>query len=71
MQQENIFDFNEILEQYKQGKKLIDGLPTPLIKQLTKTALELESHIADDVHALIKLQYYEGVSLNHTSQMMY
>lgn len=46
-------DFNEILEEFKSGKKLTgkDGLLAPLIKQLTEAALEaeIESHIADDV----------------------
>jgi transposase-like protein len=47
------FDFNEVLEQFKQGKNLTgkDGLLAPLIKQLTEAALEaeVESHIANDV----------------------
>jgi putative transposase len=47
------FDFNEVLEQFKNGKNLTgkDGLLAPLIKQLTEAALEaeLESHIANDV----------------------
>jgi len=47
------FDFNEILEEFKSGKKLTgkDGLLAPLIKQLTEAALEaeIESHIANDV----------------------
>ncbi len=47
------FDFNEVLEQFKNGKKLTgkDGLLAPLIKQLTEVALEaeVESHIANDV----------------------
>ena len=46
-------DFNEILEEFKSGKKLTgkDGLLAPLIKQLTEAALEaeIESHIEDDV----------------------
>jgi len=46
-------DFNEILEEFKSGKKLTGkgGLLAPLIKQLTEAALEaeIESHIADDV----------------------
>ncbi|WP_421715384.1 IS256 family transposase [Arcobacter arenosus] len=47
------FDFNEVLEQFKNGKNLTgkDGLLAPLIKQLTEAALEaeVESHIANDV----------------------
>ena len=47
------FDFNEVLEQFKDGKSLTgkDGLLAPLIKQLTEAALEaeVESHIANDV----------------------
>lgn len=47
------FDFNEVLEQFKNGEKLTgkDGLLAPLIKQLTEAALEaeVESHIANDV----------------------
>ncbi len=47
------FDFNEILEEFKSGKRLTGkgGLLAPLIKQLTEAALEaeIESHIADDV----------------------
>jgi putative transposase len=47
------FDFNEILRQYRSGKRLTgkDGLLAPLIKQLTEAALEaeIESHIANDV----------------------
>ena len=46
-------DFNEILEEFKSGKRLTgkDGLLAPLIKQLTEAALEaeIESHIANDV----------------------
>ncbi len=46
-------DFNEILEEFKSGKKLTGkgGLLAPLIKQLTEAALEaeIESHIANDV----------------------
>lgn len=43
------FDFNEVLEQFKNGEKLTgkDGLLAPLIKQLTEA--EVESHIANDV----------------------
>jgi len=47
------FDFNEVLQQFKNGKNLTgkDGLLAPLIKQLTEAALEaeVESHIANDV----------------------
>lgn len=47
------FDFNEVLEQFKDGKNLTgkDGLLAPLIKQLTEAALEaeVESHISNDV----------------------
>jgi transposase-like protein len=47
------FDFNEVLEQFRNGKNLTgkDGLLAPLIKQLTEAALEaeVESHIANDV----------------------
>ena len=47
------FDFNEILSQYRSGRRLTgkDGLLAPLIKQLTEVALEaeVESHIAQDV----------------------
>src|SRR6056300_671157 len=47
------FDFNEVLQQFKNGEKLTgkDGLLAPLIKQLTEAALEaeVESHIANDV----------------------
>ena len=46
-------DFNEILEEFKKGKRLTGkgGLLAPLIKQLTEAALEaeIESHIANDV----------------------
>ena len=46
------FDFNEVLEQFRNGKNLTgkDGLLAPLIKQLTEAALEaeVESHIAND-----------------------
>jgi len=46
-------DFNEILEEFKSGKKLTGkgGLLAPLIKQLTEAALEaeIESHIANDI----------------------
>ena len=47
------FDFNEVLEQFRNRKNLtgIDGTLAPLIKQLTEAALEaeVESHIANDV----------------------
>ncbi|MCG3685147.1 IS256 family transposase [Aliarcobacter butzleri] len=47
------FDFNEILKEFRSGKRLTgkDGLLAPLIKQLTEVALEaeVESHIANDV----------------------
>lgn len=53
MEEQFEFDFNEILNQFRNGKKLTgkDGLLAPLIKQLTEAALEaeLESHIANDV----------------------
>lgn len=49
------FDFNEILNEFRSGKRLTgkDGLLAPLIKQLTEAALEaeIESHIAKDVLA--------------------
>ena len=47
------FDFNEVLKEFRSGKKLTGkgGLLSPLIKQLTEAALEaeVESHIANDV----------------------
>jgi len=47
------FDFDEILKEFRNGKKLTgkDGLLAPLIKQFTEAALEaeVESHIANDV----------------------
>ena len=47
------FDFDEILDEFRSGKKLTGkgGLLTPLIKQLTEAALEaeVESHIANDM----------------------
>lgn len=53
MEEKIEFDFNEVLEQFKNGKNLTgkDGLLAPLIKQLTEAALEaeVESHIANDV----------------------
>ena len=53
MEEQIDFDFNEILSQYRSGKRLTgkDGLLAPLIKQLTEAALEaeVESHIANDV----------------------
>ena len=51
MEEQIEFDFNEILNQFRNGKKLTgkDGLLAPLIKQLTEAALEaeVESHIAN------------------------
>ena len=53
MEEQFEFDFNEILNQFRSGKRLTgkDGLLAPLIKQLTEAALEaeVESHIANDV----------------------
>ena len=53
MEEEYEFDFDEILKEFRNGKKLTGkgGLLAPLIKQLTEAALEaeIESHIADDV----------------------
>lgn len=53
MNEEVDFDFDEILEEFRNGKKLTGkgGLLAPLIKQLTEAALEaeVESHIANDV----------------------
>lgn len=53
MEEQIEFDFNEILKEYRSGKRLTgkDGLLAPLIKQLTEAALEaeVESHIANDV----------------------
>ena len=53
MKKEVNFDFDEILEEFRGGKKLTGkgGLLAPLIKQLTEAALEaeVESHIANDV----------------------
>jgi len=53
MNEETDFNFDEILEEFKSGKKLTGkgGLLAPLIKQLTEAALEaeVESHIANDV----------------------
>ena len=47
------FDFDEILKEFRNGKRLTGkgGLLAPLIKQLTEAALEaeIESHIANDV----------------------
>ena len=47
------FDFDEILKEFRNGKKLIGkgGLLAPLIKQLTEAAfeVEVESYIANDV----------------------
>ena len=43
MEEQFEFDFNEILNQFRNGKKLTgkDGLLAPLIKQLTEAALAL------------------------------
>jgi transposase-like protein len=53
MKEEIDFDFDEIVEEFREGKKLTGkgGLLAPLIKQLTEAALEaeIESHIAEDV----------------------
>lgn len=53
MEEQIDFDFNEILKEFRNGKRLTgkDGLLAPLIKQLTEAALEaeVESHIANDV----------------------
>lgn len=53
MNEEMDFDFDEILNEFRSGKKLTGkgGLLAPLIKQLTEAALEaeVESHIANDV----------------------
>jgi len=53
MNEEVEFDFDEILKEFRSGKKLTGkgGLLAPLIKQLTEAALEaeVESHIANDV----------------------
>ena len=49
------FDFDEVVQEFRNGKKLTgkDGLLAPLIKQLVESALEaeIESHIAEDVLA--------------------
>ena len=53
MEEQFDFDFDEVLKEFKNGKKLTGkgGLLAPLIKQLTEAALEaeVESHIANDV----------------------
>jgi transposase-like protein len=53
MKEEIEFDFDEILAEFRKGKRLTGkgGLLAPLIKQLTEAALEaeVESHIANDV----------------------
>jgi len=53
MEEQFDFDFNEVLKEFRSGKKLTGkgGLLAPLIKQLTEAALEaeVESHIAADV----------------------
>ncbi len=49
------FDFDKALKALQSGQVLTekDGILTPLIKQLTETALsaELDSHLAQDVEA--------------------
>ncbi len=51
MKEEYEFDFDEILDEFRSGKKLTGkgGLLAPLIKQLTESALEaeVESHIEE------------------------
>jgi len=53
MKEEYKFDFDEILDEFRSGKKRTGkgGLLSPLIKRLTESALEAEvqSHIANDV----------------------
>ena len=51
MKEEIKFDFDEILDRSRGGEKLTGkgGLLAPLIKQHTEAALEVESHIANDV----------------------
>lgn len=53
MKEEFDFDFNEVLKEFRSGKRLTGkgGLLAPLIKQLTEAALEaeVESHITADV----------------------
>lgn len=53
MEEQFDFDFDEVLKEFRNGKKLTGkgGLLAPLIKQLTEAALEaeVESHIANDV----------------------
>jgi len=53
MEEKIEFDFDEILKEFRNGKRLTGkgGLLAPLIKQLTEAALEakVESHIANDV----------------------
>ncbi len=53
MEEQIEFDLNEILKEFRNGKRLTgkDGLLAPLIKQLTEAALEaeVESHIANDI----------------------
>ena len=55
MEEKIDIDFNEILKEFRNGKKLTgkDGLLTPLIKQLVESTLgaEIESYIADNVLA--------------------
>ena len=48
---DSIFDFNKALAELQSGKGLtVDGVLTPLIKQLTEAALraELEQHLESD-----------------------
>jgi len=53
MEEKIEFDFDEILKEFRDDKRLTgkDGLLAPLIKQLTEAALEaeVESHITNDV----------------------
>lgn len=45
MEEEYDFDFNEILKEFRAGKRLTGkgGLLAPLIKQLTEAALEADN----------------------------
>ena len=53
MEEKIEFDFDEILKEFRNSKRLTGkgGLLAPLIKQLTEVALEakVESHITNDV----------------------
>jgi len=53
MEEKVEFDFDEVLKEFRSGKKLTGkgGLLAPFIKQLSEAALEaeVESHIANDV----------------------